>query len=78
MRGQARNFHAFVAGPRATGSGLLFPHQRGQTRERAKEEREMMGTPVPSPSNNYRDRVCKIIEMTGFYPTILKCPDTWS
>ena len=30
---------------------------------------------VPSPSNNYRDRVCKTIEMTGFYHTILKCPE---
>ena len=30
---------------------------------------------VPSPLNNYRDRVCKSIEMTGVYPTILKCPD---
>ena len=33
---------------------------------------------VPSPFNKYRDRVCKSIEMTGFYHTILKCPDTWS
>ena len=32
-------------------------------------------TSVPSPSNKYRDRVCKIIEMTGIYPTILKFPE---
>ena len=32
---------------------------------------------VPSPSNKYRDRVfTKNIEMTGFYHTILKFPDT--
>ena len=31
--------------------------------------------PVPSPLNKYRDRVCKYIEMTGFYPTILKFPE---
>ena len=30
---------------------------------------------VPSPSNKYRGRVCKSIEMTGVYPTILKCPE---
>ena len=30
---------------------------------------------VPSPSNKYRDRVCKIIEMTGVYHTILKFPE---
>ena len=30
---------------------------------------------VPSPSNKYRDRVCKSIEMTGVYHTILKCPE---
>ena len=30
---------------------------------------------VPSALNKYRDRVCKSIEMTGFYPTILKFPE---
>ena len=30
---------------------------------------------VPSPSNKYRDRVCKNIEMTGVYHTILKFPE---
>ena len=30
---------------------------------------------VPSPSNHYRDRVCKSIETTGFYHTILKFPE---
>ena len=30
---------------------------------------------VPSPFNKCRDCVCKSIEMTGFYPTILKCPE---
>ena len=41
--------------------------------------RTYLGAPmVPSPSNTYRDRVCKNIEMTGFHHTILKCPDTWS
>ena len=29
---------------------------------------------VPSPSHKYRDRVCKNIEMTGIYHTILKLP----
>ena len=27
---------------------------------------------VPSPSNKYRDRIYKTIELTGVYPTILK------
>ena len=30
---------------------------------------------VPSPANKYRDRVCKNLEMTGIYHTILKCPE---
>ena len=30
---------------------------------------------VPSPLNKYRDRVCKNIEMTDFYHTILKFPE---
>ena len=30
---------------------------------------------VPSPSNKYRDRVCKNLEMTGIYHTILKFPE---
>ena len=30
---------------------------------------------VPSPSNQYRDRVCRDIEMTGVSHTILKCPE---
>ena len=30
---------------------------------------------VPSPLVTSRDRVCNNIEMTGFYHTILKCPE---
>ena len=30
---------------------------------------------VPSLSNKYRDRVCKNLEMTGFYHTILNSPE---
>ena len=36
----------------------------------------LMAAEVPSPLNKYRDRVCKTLEMTGFYHTILKFPDT--
>ena len=28
-----------------------------------------------APLNKYRDRLCKTIEMTGVYPTILKFPE---
>ena len=30
---------------------------------------------VPSPSNKYRDRVFKSLEMTGIYHTIMKFPE---
>ena len=56
---------------------------KGSTRARWKKVRAAIDAcprPMyhPSPSNKYRGhRVCKKIEMTGFYPTILKFPDTW-
>jgi len=35
----------------------------------------LRGARVPSPSNKYRDRLCKNSEMAGFYHTIVRFPE---
>ena len=52
---------------------LTRRHQRQKRRYGVATERGVHM--VPSPSDKYRDRVCKNIETAEFYPTILKCPE---
>ncbi len=40
-----------------------------------RSDRELVIRAVPALSNKYRDRVCKNIEMTEFYHTIMNFPE---